>query len=161
VILLFSVLASAAATFWAQTLDDSKPAASYVPGAQYPRVHSDGRVTFQVKAPTAQKVQIEPGMNMMQNNGYNAMGKAPYDMTRDKDGVWTVTTPPVVPGLHYYWLQVDGVLVNDPSSETYSGFNKQTSAVEVPEAGVDFYLAKDVPHGEVRMRWYFSKIMGL
>jgi enterochelin esterase-like enzyme len=150
-----------AATFWAQTSDDSKPAASNVPGAQYPRVHSDGRVTFQVKAPTAQKVQMEPGMNMMQNNGYNGMGKAPYDMTRDKDGVWTVTTPPVVSGLHYYWLLVDGVPVNDPSSETYFGFNKQTSAVEVPEAGVDFYLAKDVPHGEVRMRWYFSKITGL
>jgi enterochelin esterase-like enzyme len=160
VIMILSVLVSAA-TFWAQTSDDSKPAASNVPGAQYPRVHSDGRVTFQVKAPTAQKVQMEPGMNMMQNNGYNGMGKAPYDMTRDKDGVWTVTTPPVVSGLHYYWLLVDGVPVNDPSSETYFGFNKQTSAVEVPEAGVDFYLAKDVPHGEVRMRWYFSKITGL
>jgi enterochelin esterase family protein len=27
----------------------------------------------------------------------------------------------------------------------------------VPEKGVDYYLPKDVPHGEVRERWYFSK----
>jgi enterochelin esterase-like enzyme len=89
------------------------------------------------------------------------LGKGPYDMTRDADGTWTVTTPPAVPGLHYYWLLVDGVPVNDPSSETYFGYNKQTSAVEVPELGVDFYHAKDVPHGEVRMRWYHSKVTGV
>ncbi|HZZ80654.1 MAG TPA: alpha/beta hydrolase-fold protein, partial [Gemmataceae bacterium] len=29
--------------------------------------------------------------------------------------------------------------------------------IEIPEKGVDYYLPKDVPHGEVRQRWYFSK----
>jgi hypothetical protein len=37
----------------------------------------------------------------------------------------------------------------DPS--TY-GTGKQTSGIEVPEKGVDFYLPRDVPHGEVRER---------
>jgi hypothetical protein len=32
---------------------------------------------------------------------------------------------------------------------------------QLPEAGVDFYLAKDVLHGEVSIRWYVSKITGL
>ena len=27
----------------------------------------------------------------------------------------------------------------------------------MPEAGGDFYAAKDVPHGEVRVRWYYAK----
>jgi enterochelin esterase-like enzyme len=143
------------------TQDESKPAASNVREAQYPRVHPDGRLTFQVKAPSAQKVQIQPGTSRIENNGFNGLGKAPYEMAKDKDGTWTVTTPPVVPGLHYYWLLVDGVAVNDPSSETYFGYNKQTSGVEVPEAGVDFYSAKDAPHGEVRARWYHSKVTGL
>jgi enterochelin esterase-like enzyme len=44
---------------------------------------------------------------------------------------------------------------------TYFGYNKQTSGVEVPEKGADYHLAKDVPHGEVRMRWYHSKVTGL
>src|SRR5678809_1789695 len=33
-----------------------------------------------------------------------------------------------------------------------------SSGIEVPEAGVDFYEARNVPHGEVRVRPYFSKI---
>src|SRR6201999_4264127 len=31
----------------------------------------------------------------------------------------------------------------------------------VPEKGVDFYDAKDVPHGDVRVHWYRSKTTGL
>jgi hypothetical protein len=55
-----------------------------------------------------------------------------------------------VPGFHYYWLVLNGVSVNDPASLTYFGYGKETSAVEVPEAGVDFYDLKNVAHGEVR-----------
>ncbi|MGO9270006.1 MAG: alpha/beta hydrolase [Terriglobia bacterium] len=81
-------------------------------------------------------------------------------MTKGDDGVWSVTTPPAVPGFHYYWFLLDGVAVNDPGSETYFGYGKETSGIEVPERGVNFYDAKDVPHGEVRAKWYFSKITG-
>ena len=68
---------------------------------------------------------------------------------RDESGVWTVTTPPVIPGFHYYTLSIDGVKVNDPASDTFFGTGRPTSGIEVPEKGVDFYYAKDVPHGEV------------
>ena len=52
---------------------------------------------------------------------------------------------------------IDGAEVNDPASETFYGTGKETSGIEIPEKGVDFYLPKDVPHGEVRERWYRSK----
>ena len=55
-----------------------------------------------------------------------------------------------VPGFHHHWLVVDGVAVNDPGCETYFGYGRQTSGVEVPEEGVDFYDAQEVPHGCVR-----------
>lgn len=144
----------AAAALFAQTADDSKPAASNVMNAQYPRVHPDGRVTFRVNAPTAQKVQIQPGGND------NGLGKGPFDMTRDEKGAWTTTIGPAVPGFHYYWLLVDGFAANDPATDTFFGWSKETSGVEVPEKGVDFYDVKDVPHGEVRMRVYQSKVTG-
>src|ERR1039458_3157587 len=41
--------------------DDSKPASSNVMGSEYPRVHSDSRVTFRVTAPDAQKGQVQMG----------------------------------------------------------------------------------------------------
>jgi enterochelin esterase family protein len=138
----------------ARASDDSRPAQTNVPRAEYPRVHPDRRVTFRLKAPEAKSVRLQPG------GGDNGLGKGPFDMERGGDGVWTVTTPPAVPGFHYYWLLIDGVAVNDPGSETYFGYGKPTSGVEVPEPGVDFYDARDVPHGQVRALWYHSKVTG-
>jgi enterochelin esterase-like enzyme len=59
-----------------------------------------------------------------------------------------------------YWFNVDGVRVNDAASYSYFGYGRETSGIEIPEAGVDFYSLKEVPHGEVRAHWYFSKITG-
>jgi len=75
----------------AQAMDDSKPASSNVPGAAWPRVHADLRVSFRLTAPNAQKVQLQPG------GGDNGLGKGPIDMVRDDKGVWTVTTEPAQP----------------------------------------------------------------
>ena len=136
---------------WAQAAADSQPASSNVRGAEYPRVSSDLRVTFRIKAPDAKKVQLQPG------GDDNGLGKGPMDMIRGADGTWTVTTPPAVPGFHYYWFLVDGVIVNDTASETYFGWARESSGVEVPDKGGDFYAVEDVPHGDVRVRWYYAK----
>jgi enterochelin esterase family protein len=119
------------------------PASSNVRGAEYPRILPDLRVTFRVKAPDAKKVEFDLGKR--------------YPAEKSDDGYWTATTNPQAPGFHYYWLVIDGVMVNDPASETYYGTGKQASGVEIPEAGVDFYLPKYVPHGEIRERVYHSK----
>ncbi len=132
---------------WAQPADDSKPASSNVMGAEYPRIHPDLRATFRLDAPDASKVQV-------------SIGHGRYDMTRAKDGKWYATTPPLVPGFHYYSFVIDGANVSDPSSHTFYGTGRDASGIEVPEKGVDYYLPKDVPHGEVRIRWYLSKVTG-
>ena len=135
------------AVFCVHAASDAKPAASNVMGAAYPRVDSENRATFQLKAPGAQKVQVD-------------IGGHKYDMTKDEQGNWSVVTPPLVVGFHYYFLVVDGVSVNDPGSHAFFGTGKDASGIEVPEAGVDYYSLKDVPHGDVRIRPYFSKITG-
>jgi enterochelin esterase-like enzyme len=140
---------------WAQQGDDSRPAPTNVRAAEYPRVHLDNRVTFRIKAPDAKKIQVMPSAGAVENG----LGKGPYDMVRAEDGTWSVTTPPVVPGLHYYQLILDGVLINDPASETFHA-GRAISGIEVPEKGVDFYLLKDVPHGAVQEVWYKSKVTG-
>jgi enterochelin esterase-like enzyme len=134
---------------FAQPADNSRPAASNVMNAQYPRVYLDGRATFRLAAPNAAKVQLA-----------GAITASPVDMTKGEDGTWTVTIPPAVPGFHYYWFVVDGLQVNDPSSDTFFGYGKPTSGIEIPKPGEDFYFPKDVPHGEVRMIWYLSKTTG-
>jgi enterochelin esterase-like enzyme len=125
---------------------DTIPAPSNNRGAEYPRIHADLRATFRIKASSAQKVE------------FAFFGTSTrYAAVKNEDGFWSATTEPLVPGFHYYRVFIDGVEVNDPSSETFYGTGKETSGIEVPEKGVDFYLPKDVPHGEIRERWYFAK----
>jgi hypothetical protein len=83
-----------------------------------------------------------------------------FDMTRGDGGVWSVTLPPQGVGFHYYYLVIDGIQVNDPASEAFYGVNRESSDIEIPKKGVDYYEPKAVPHGEVRSRWYYSKVTG-
>jgi enterochelin esterase-like enzyme len=132
----------------AQGTGDFQPATSNVLNAQYPRVDSNSRVEIRFKAPDATKVRV------------NFWSGPKADMEKQEDGFWTIITPPMAPGLHYYTIIVDGAEVSDPGSTAYFGGSKWASAVEVPEAGVTYYLPQDVPHGQVREVWYPSKVTG-
>jgi enterochelin esterase family protein len=114
------------------------------PGVQYPRIEEDSRVTFHFKAPDAQKVQV-------------SIANVPFDMVKGDDGVWTYTSAPQAPGYHNYWMIVDGAIVLDPGTNAFIGYGHMCNGFEVPEPGVDFYDLKDVPHGNVLIRNYFSK----
>jgi enterochelin esterase-like enzyme len=129
---------------WSQTAGDCKPATSNIPTAQLPCIYPDNRVTFSLSAPDAKKVAVRIGKD--------------YDMVRGEDGTWTVTVPPQVAGFHYYSVVIDGVAVNDPATQTFYGTSRQSSGIEIPEKGVDYYDIKDVPHGEIRQFRYYSKI---
>jgi enterochelin esterase family protein len=82
------------------------------------------------------------------------------EMVKQADGFWTLTTTPLVPGLHYYTFVIDGAEVSDPNSHAFFGGGKHASAVEVPEPGSTYYSIQDVPHGQVREVWYYSKVTG-
>jgi enterochelin esterase-like enzyme len=136
------------------------PAPSNNPNAEFPRIHPDGKVAFQVNAPLAQKVQLMPLMGEPESNGVNGLGKEPYDMTKDENGFWSVTTPPIDPGYYDYFIVIDGFGVSDPGSTTSYAIDRELSCIEVPAKEPMFYDIQDVPHGEVRQRWYRSKITG-
>ena len=109
-------------------------------GAQYPRIHPDNSVTFRIRADGAQKVTIGND-----------------ELVKGQDGFWTVTTKPYSVGFHYYSVIVDGFTTTDPGSQTFFGYSRQSSAIEIPGPESDFFAPKDVPHGAVRVQWYSSK----
>jgi len=131
-----------------QATGDCKPSSLNIPGAPYPCVHADRRVTFRVAAPDAQKVQVRLG--------------GAHDMTKGQDGLWMVTIPPQVVGFHYYSIVIDGAVIADPATRTFFGSGWDNSGIEIPEPEADaaYYSAKDVPHGQVSHRWYYSKVTG-
>jgi enterochelin esterase-like enzyme len=138
------------------------PAVTNVPSAEYPRVYADGRVTFRVHLPEAKSVQLEGGQGLCEK---------PMPLTRDAEGNWSVTLPPRVMGFHYYWFNVDGARMNDPGSETFFGYGRETSGIEIPDAQqissdlvtapvIPFYAPHAGAHGQLEEKWYSSKITG-
>ncbi len=120
------------------------PAASNVRNAAYPQILPDNRVIFSIKAPDAKKVQVDLGKK--------------YDMVKDEEGNWRATTDSVGEGFHYYSIIIDGLAVADPGSQTFYGMGRMASGIEIPFAGGDYYAMKNVPHGDIRIKKYFSRV---
>lgn len=145
-ILLFSLAVVSFQLTRAQTnepTDDWKPAASNQGGKEYPQVNSEGRVKFRIVAPKAQSV------------GISFRDSSPF--SKGDDGAWVGYTRPLDEGFHYYTINIDGADVPDPNSHFFYGAGRWGSAVEIPAKDQDFYALKNVPHGELRELWYFSK----
>ncbi|TCO10656.1 alpha/beta hydrolase-fold protein [Natronoflexus pectinivorans] len=123
---------------------NSQPASTNVRRAEYPRITEDSRAVFRIEAPNVDQLQLDLGRR--------------YDMVKDSDGVWEVTTDSLGEGFHYYSLIINGLAVADPASETFYGMGRMASGIEVPFDGDDYYSLKDVPHGEIRIRRYFSQV---
>jgi len=121
-----------------------RPAESNVRSARYPQVLPDGKAVFRVKAPEAQKVQLDLVRK--------------YDMVKNSEGIWEVTTDSLSEGFHYYSLIIDGVALADPASETYYGMGRMASGIEVPFKGDRYYEVRNVPHGDIRIKHYYSNV---
>lgn len=120
------------------------PASTNVRNAAYPQIFADNRVQFRLKAPDAKNVQVDLGRK--------------YNMVKDTSGTWTVTTDSIGEGFHYYSLLVDGLPVADPASKTFYGMGRWASGIEIPFAGGGYYALRDVPHGDIRIKKYFSRV---
>ncbi len=120
------------------------PASTNVRGARYPQILSDGRAIFRIKAPEANQIQLDLGRK--------------YDMVKNSEGIWEVTTDSLSEGFHYYSIIIDGVAVCDPSSEAFYGMGRMASGIEVPFKGDTIYAVKNVPHGDIRIKRYYSKV---
>jgi enterochelin esterase-like enzyme len=121
------------------------PAESNIRSAKYPQMLPDGRAIFRIKAPEAQKIQLDLGKK--------------YDMVKNAEGVWETTTDSLSEGFHYYSLIIDGLAVCDPASETFYGMGRMASGFEVPFKGDDYYTIKNVPHGDIRIKRYYSDLL--
>ena len=118
-----------------------------------PEVTPDRHISFRIRAPKAESVQLAssgdiPGIGFGQ-------AKA---MTKGTDGVWEVTVGPLPPGAYRYGFNVDDVVTVDPRNPKTSESNENTwSLVQVP--GADWLDTKDVPHGAVSEVTYWSSTL--
>ncbi|MEO8597630.1 MAG: alpha/beta hydrolase-fold protein [Candidatus Solibacter sp.] len=145
-----AIAAALACQAWGQPADagEFRPTSTTHRLAEFPKIHKDGRIWFQFKAPAAQKVQVKIG----------ATNKT-YDLTKKPEGTWDAVIPNPGPGLQYYQMIVDGLATVDPGTETFYS-NGIKTAIDVPSPGEDYYDLKEVPHGHVLQHHFYSKVTG-
>ena len=111
-----------------------------------PQVNADKSVTFRYLAPQAKDVQLSAQFE-----------KAPVPMTKDAQGIWSVTLGPVKPDIYPYSFRVDGVTVMDPANVAFFPNERfKASLVDVPGDTPLIHAMRDVPHGSINYEYYPS-----
>jgi len=130
-------------------LEDFKPSTLNQPGQEYPQVNSQGYARFKIIAPAADSVRVSLGLG-------GTRGGTP--LTKAADGSWMGTTAgPMEEGFHYYHVNIDGGVFNDPGTLNFYGSVRWESGIEIPAHDQDFYALKNVPHGKVQQVLFPSK----
>lgn len=125
--------------------------APLAPRVVSPEVSADRTVTFRLLAPKASEVVL----NGSWDNG------ADIAMTKDDQGLWSVTVGPLAEQLWWYAFRVDGLKVLDPNNGEYArDGNRYDNWLMIPGPFADAWEFKaDVPHGAVQSVWYPSPIL--
>lgn len=126
------------------------------PRVQSPVVNADGTVTFNFYDPSAQQVSV--------NGDFDEIRSQRLNMTKQENGVWTVTTKVLNPELYSYSISVDGQRFIDPANSYVNRDISTLSNIFIVTKGNDdkghLYQVNDVPHGTLSHVWYDSPTLG-
>ena len=121
-----------------------------------PVVNADGTVTFNFFSPSATKVSVVGDFEQIRSKG--------LEMTKQDNGVWTVTTAPLAPELYSYSLSVDGQRFVDPANSYVNRDISTLSNIFIVTKDNDdkghLYQVNNVPHGTLARVWYDSPTLG-
>ena len=115
-----------------------------------PEVHPDNRVTIRFRSPNAKEVSVS----------LEGVPK-PIPMTKDDQGVWSLTTDPLAPDYYGYSIITDGVNMFDPSNHSVKpNFLYRASELHVPGPPSLPWEISAVPRGEIHHHFYKSTVVG-
>ena len=121
------------------------------PSQDSPIINSrSGQATFNYVAPRAQRVMIT-----------SQFLDRPQEMTKNRDGVWSITLRPEKKDIYPYNFIVDGVTVSDPlNTNIFPNENFKASLLEIPDRDA-LYTINDVPHGKMVYCTYNSSVLNM
>ena len=116
-----------------------------------PEILPDNKVTFRLLAPKAGAVVLNGNWDQGTN----------IAMTKDDQGIWSVTVGPLGEQLWGYSFSVDGVKVMDPGNGEYQrdGQRYDNLLMITGPASDGWTFKPDIPHGAVTAVWYPSSIL--
>lgn len=113
-------------------------------------INPDRSVTFRYQNPAASSVAVHVDTSA-----------EPISLQKDAAGMWTVTTVPLPPQIYGYSFIVDGQTQFDPNNflQVVPNFVFVGDQFEVPGDGPEMWDIQDVPHGELHIHHYTTKVV--
>ena len=124
---------------------------------EFPKVNDDNSVTFVLNAKDAEKVSVVGDFALE-----NGKHQRHFEMQRNENGFWRVTTPPLRSEMYSYNFIVDGVRTCDAGNmmRLRDGENHFSGVIVGGDRG-DLYQVQDVPHGTLHTVWYPSPTLDM
>lgn len=133
-----------------RTIDEKgRPNGTYYELPKGVEVLENGDVKFAYHAPDAKLVQVS-------GTGGSFPDKK-IDMEKGEDGWWRVTVSGLESAFHFVNFFVDDTQALNPYMPYGYGYGRVMNFFELPDKYSDFYLMQDVPHGAVRMNYFWSE----
>jgi len=118
-----------------------------------PEIASDNSVTFRLYTETAESVTV--------NGSWMGFGQS-AEMTKNDEGVWSVTVDPLEPSMYHYNFIIDGVSIIDPRNpQAMRDGRRYASTLIIPGEASEVFKVNDVPHGSLTKVWYDSPTLKL
>jgi enterochelin esterase-like enzyme len=163
VLLIQAVLGFALTPAPAQTPTPAEPtSAQPTPtptlGDRFTQILPDRHVLFRFFAPKANAVDVVSGIK---SGSYEIQGTTTTAMTRDAEGLWSVTLGPFEPNLYEYQFNLEGRKITDPSNDMPKPQRQvDTSLLLIPGTPPDFLDVQNGAHGTMRDETYYSTTLG-
>jgi enterochelin esterase-like enzyme len=123
--------------------------AQVLPDFPSTHINSDRSITFLYRDPGASAVLCS-----IENVA------KPLAMSKNAEGVWTITSAPLPPGIYRYHFEINGISYLDPANPVISNsLMRPANMVTVPGDGPQLWDATEVPHGTVHHHTYTSSIV--
>jgi enterochelin esterase family protein len=108
----------------------------------------DRHVTFRLLAPKANAVDVIIGIK---SAPYERQGSTTNAMTKDANGLWSVTVGPLEANLYSYQFSLDGCKIADPGNDTPKPQRQvDTSLLLIPGMPPDFLDVQNGAHYDAR-----------
>jgi enterochelin esterase-like enzyme len=127
-------------------------------GDRFTQILPDRHVLFRFFAPKANAVDVVIGIK---SGPYEIRGTTTTAMTRDAEGLWSVTLGPFEPNLYEYQFNLEGRKITDPSNDMPKPQRQvDTSLLLIPGTPPDFLDVQNGAHGTMRDETYYSTTLG-
>ena len=127
-------------------------------GDRFTQIRPDRHVLFRFFAPKANAVDVVIGIK---SGPYEIQGTTTTAMTRDAEGLWSVTLGPFEPNLYEYQFNLEGRKITDPSNDMPKPQRQvDTSLLLIPGTPPDFLDVQNGAHGTMRDETYYSTTLG-